>query len=219
MKKILLILIIILLLTGCHEEKEATEPKETETIEIIEEETYEDNNPIIVGLYNNGSLVHDYYSYYKDDYDVANFDVYFTNEEKTGSTNTKNNFNKYYKNYENISNYKIGFNITLKDNEKEFDETILSPDKTYALSPYIFVYLYDDINQVDGAWYSHVTKDTMKDNTIFSSIKLYMSRDSSKVVSPITLTVFTYDDMDDFDETGHYRGDSYYKVNIINKNY
>ena len=37
-----------------------------------------------------------------------------------------------------------------------------------------------------------------------------------KVTSPITLKVFTYDDEEDFDEDGHYRGISSHTL-IINK--
>ena len=35
--------------------------------------------------------------------------------------------------------------------------------------------------------------------------------------SPITLMVFTYDGMDDFDDSGLYRGNSFYKVLIDTK--
>ena len=37
---------------------------------------------------------------------------------------------------------------------------------------YIEVYLYDDIHQDDGAWYSHLTEATTNDETVISSIKL-----------------------------------------------
>ena len=54
----------------------------------------------------------------------------------------------------------------------------------------------------------------MKDNTIISSIKLFLAQEGKKITSPITLTVFTYDSDDDFTEDNHYRGISSYTVII-----
>ena len=43
-----------------------------------------------------------------------------------------------------------------------------------------------------------------------------MHKKSSDIISPITLTVFTYKDDDDFKD-GYYRGNSFYTVEIENK--
>ena len=67
------------------------------------------------------------------------------------------------------------------------------------------IYLYDDIHQEDGAWYSHVTEEEFNENTILTSIKLTGSTLTNDINSDITLTVFTYDE-DDFDESNNYRG-------------
>ena len=85
----------------------------------------------------------------------------------------------------------------------------------YYFDPYLYVYLYDDINQQDGAWYSHVEESQVNENTIFSSIKLYQVTDNFS--SPIKLTVFTYKSDDDFDTNGNYRGNSSYTINLIQK--
>lgn len=37
---------------------------------------------------------------------------------------------------------------------------------------FVEIYLYDDVHQADGAWYSHVTEADMTDETVFSSIKI-----------------------------------------------
>ena len=66
-------------------------------------------------------------------------------------------------------------------------------------------------------WYSHITKDDYKDDTIFSSIKLYMADKGTEITSPIILEVFTYDGEEDFDEKGHYRGISNHILRINNK--
>lgn len=219
MKKYLIILIILLTLSACSTKEEIkNNVKIVKEEEIKEEkEIYIDNNPIKVGLYSNGKLITTYKNKFKNDKDIANFDIYFTNEEDVYSNNTKYNFNKYKEQYENIDNYKIGFYIEFEDNEKKYEKIILDPDVEFALSPYIYIYLYDDIHQPDGAWYSHITKDDYNDDTVFSSIKLYMAEYCEKITTPITLTVFTYDDFDDFNEDGYYRGNSYHTVTIINE--
>lgn len=223
MKKKFILLLLILSLTACTNKQLDKkiiddEKKEENTITEPVEPVYIDDNPIKLGLYKNGKLVTEYKDTFKDNYDIASFDVYFTNESDVGSTNTKYNFNKYYQNYENIDNYKIGFYVSFVSEDQKIEKNILSPKDMYTLSPYIFNYLYDDIHQPDGAWYSHVEQKDVNDNTIYSSIKLYATDKGHKISSPITLTVFTYDSTDDFDENGFYRGNSAYTVTIINNN-
>ena len=222
MKKIIYILLITLIITACENKNAITETpinttsNEEEITKQPDEEPYKDENPIKVGLYSNKKLIKEYNNLFKDDKDIANFDVYFTNQEQVDSTDTAFNFKKYYEQYDNIEDYKIGFYISFKDQEKTYEKVVLDPDVEYALTPYIYIYLYDDVNQEKGAWYSHITKDTYNQNTIFSSIKLYMAQYSSKITTPITLTVFTYKDETDFDEDGYYRGNSYHTVTINN---
>ena len=218
MKKIFLILMIFVL-CSCNskvDEPISVDDKEEEIIVPTVPE-YVDDNPITVGLYQDGKLVKDVSAPIVNDLDIGSFDVYFTNLENVGSTNTKANFKKYYNTYENIDKYKIGFYISFNVGDKVMAGNILGPDKMYVVTPYIYNYLYDDVNQADGAWYSHVEKDQVKDNTIYSSIKLYAAEFTEQITSPITLTVFTYDDMDDFDEDGIYRGNSKYTITINRK--
>ena len=75
-------------------------------------------------------------------------------------------------------------------------------------------YLYDDVNLVPGKAYYHITQDVMYDYTIASSIKLVGDVDSYKIEGPITLKAFCFDTEDDFDEEGHYRGNSSYTITI-----
>ena len=219
MKKGLLIILCIFLLVGCTNQKEENKVDIIENTTVIDEpvETYKDDNPIKVGLYIDGKLLNELNKEFIDSQDLAVFDVYFTDEENVGTGSTKYLFNKYYNNYENIDNYKIGFEVSFDADNKHYEKVVLDPDVEFALSPYVYIYLYDDIHQADGSWYSHVTKDDYKDNTIFSSIKLYISGWSYQISTPITLKVFTYDGEEDFDEEGHYRGDSSHTVVINNK--
>ena len=217
MKKNIYLLLIILTLTACStKENTAIEVTPSPTEYIPTPTPYIDENPVIVGLYQNGKLVHDQTLSIINGVDIASYDVYFTNDENTGSANTKTNFNKYQNNYENNEKYKIGFFISFSVGDKLMASTITKPN-VYATTPYIYNYLYDDIHQPDGAWYSHVKENDVKDNTIYSSIKLFAAEKTEEITSPITLTVFTYDTPDDFDEEGNYRGKSKYTITISKK--
>ena len=218
MKKV--IVLSLLLLTACSKEindnidniiQDVTEPK------IETKEVYVDDNPITVGLYEKGRLIRDYKASFGIHKDVGYFEVCFTNDEYLGSSNVKRNFNKYYQNYQNIDNYKIGYYIKFATEEKEYEKVVLDPSAIFALGPYIYIYLYDDIHQKDNVIYNHMEMKDVKDNTIYSSIKLYTADGASKINSPITLTVFTYDGLDDFDQDGYYRGNSKYTI-VIEKN-
>ena len=222
MRKKLLLILCLLLVTGCtfgaDENLENSTSEEEETHEELPPvPVYVDENPVTVGLYQNGKLVKSVTAPVQASVDIASFDVYFTNEENVGGTNTKRNFNKYAANYENVNAYKIGFMISFSIDGEEITKTITGPKDTYIFGPYIYCYLYDDVHQPDGSWYSHVKENDVNDDTIYSSIKLYAVDDASKITSPITLTVFTYDTEDDFDEFGIYRGNSKYAITINKK--
>lgn len=223
MKKYVLLITILFMVTGCTDyNKKDLKDNESNSIEkqeetVPEEPVYVDENPVIVGLYQNGKLVKNIDATIRDDLDIGSFDVYFTNEENVGSTNTKRNFNKYYNNYEDAGKYKIGFYISFVTTDRKMEVVIKDPSARYNLWPYIYNYLYDDIHQVDGGWYSHVEEKDVNADTIYSSIKLYGAENTKDIISPITLTVFTYDTDDDFDDVGMYRGNSKYTITINKK--
>lgn len=215
MKKYLILIILLLTITSCKDDK-------TENIEVpeINETTitpYIDNNPIKVGLYQNNKLIKEYKTPTNENHkEIGVFNILYTNEEQLNNNSIKYNFNKYYNQYKNIDNYKIGFYISFEAEGKKIEKTILGPEDKHSMTPYLYNYLYDDIHQEDGVWYSHIEPEDMKENTIFSSIKLYSAQEGSKIKYPINLTVFTYDSNDDFNELGYYRGNSYYTITIIN---
>ena len=80
--------------------------------------------------------------------------------------------------------------------------------------PKLQCYLYDDINLKPTDRYYHITDETFNDNTICSSIKLVGDVNSNDIVSDVTLTVYTYDGIQDFDENGKYRGNSKYEIKL-----
>ncbi len=220
MKKIFLVF-IMLLLVGCKkEDKEEIErieklindPKPTPT--ISKEPEYIDTNPITVGLYKDKKLVKEYNGKFTDGKDLAIFNVVFSNDENLGNDSFKNIWKKYYDKYENIDEYKIGFEIEFEVNGEKQNNVMLDPKNQHKLHPYLYMYLYDDIH--NSGYYSHVTMDQVKDDTIYSSIKIYLHQQTKEITSPITLTVFTYKDDNDFID-GHYRGNSKYTITIYNK--
>lgn len=224
MKRILIILSLFLL-CGCsydnRMEPSITDNTNNEPSEIIEEE-YKDNNPIKLGLFladdsnyhNKSKLVDTYYTDFTSRKDLGSFEVFFTDDTTVDGNRFKDTWYKYYNMYENIDDYKIGFNIKfiLKDGTN-YSGNFLEPDE-YKFSDYFYVYLYDDVNQADGAFYSHLEE--VNDNTKITSIKIYAVDGIDKVENFI-LSVFTYKDSNDFDTDGNYRGSSIYGIRIKRK--
>lgn len=212
MKKTIILIIIVLLLSGCSDNFKKSEIKQEKKIEpIINEEEYIDDNPIKIGIYDGKNLVKDYETKLVSQSDLAVFSVCFTNDEILDSTSLKYNFKKYYQNYNSIDNYKIGFYINFTNDGKFYEANILSPDDMYVFYPFMYIYLYDDINQDDYTFYSHLTSDDITGSTVYSSIKLYLEQTN---IENISITAFTYDGEEDFSSSGYYRGNSKYTVNI-----
>ena len=211
MKRIFVLLIVLLLLGCSNNEVKEESIEEIEPVEEVKE-VYKDDNPIVVGLYgDNNKLVTDYYTY-KTGYKDLVFTAYYTNDESLIGGTLKSVWYNYYNKYSNIDKARIGYNITFNVEDKTISKNITFVDNEYIFDPYFYVYLYDDIHQ-NSSWYSHITKEQDTDSTMYTSIKLYLV-EIEKVTSPITLTVFTYDSDDDFDESGNYRGNSKYQIQI-----
>ena len=204
-----LVLILLLLLTGCTKIEEVVEVQEKKEEEIIK---YSDDNPIKIGIYENDlNLIKEYKTTKENNKDLI-FSFYYTDVEVLENRNQKANWNKYYNEYTNIDNYKIGFHFSFYVGEEKIERTILNPEE-YAFNPYFYIYIYDDINQPDYTFYSHLTEEDINENTIFSSIKLYLV-EPQQITSKIEFTVFTYDSLDDFDENNNNRGNSKYTITI-----
>jgi len=221
-KKIIQLLTILFILTGCQNNQNIQNNLEDipdNTIPEIKEEIYIDDNPIKVSLYDGKYKIKDTYeTTLKNLKDINVFDVYYTDIDKVESSSSRISYPKYYNQYENIENYKTGFYITFEANNESLDELVLDPSSQYNMNPYLYIYLYDDVNQKKGAYYSHLKMEDINENTIISSIKLFLGEKANLITSPITLTVFTYDGEEDFDEEGLYRGNSSYTIEITFKN-
>ena len=224
MKKIIALLIAIILITGCTNKKEINDSPKEEIKEPIKEEVeikdeYVDTNPIKVGLYiySNGKrfLAHEYVSAWPIYTDINGFTAYFSNEEVISNLRLQTVWKSLYNNYTNIDSYKIGYHIKFSTKDGDFSQTILKPSDDKNIYDYIQVYLYDDIHQ-DSSFYSHMTDDMIKDNTIFTTIKLTTSTKINDITSDIELTAFTYLDDNDFLD-GNYRGNSKFTTIIKKK--
>lgn len=192
-------------------------------VENKREKEYVDENKMQIGLYiDEGStkrLVDKYYCDFSAENVMGIFYAIPTKEEVVNGEDFKTIFDTYYNRYENKEKYKIGYNIKfeLKDG-RVIDETILNPDDAYYMFPKVQCYLYDDINLIPNRPYYHITQDIMTEDRICSSIKLVGDKESKNIISPIELTVFTFDGEDDFTPiTRKYRGNNKYTIYIYKK--
>lgn len=202
---------------------EIIKEKNKQRIGNEESSTYIDTNPIKIGLYiaRNGAkelVTEEYYTSFKAEGIMGIFYAVATGDEKISSSKYSTVWNEYWKKYNDYEKYKIGYNISFKMKDgTNVDQIILNPDDAYLMYPEIQFYLYDDINLKPGQRYYHVTKETVTDKTIYSSIKLVGDTETVNIDGDIALEVFTYDGKEDFDpNTGKYRGNSRYSITIKN---
>ena len=221
MKKII-VLVLILLLTACKVNNNEIINEEKEiTSEETKEEIYTDNNEVKLGLFlydnnytNKERLEDTYYTNFTSGTDIGSFEVFLTDEKIVNGKSFKNTWYNYYNKYQNIEHHKIGFNIKfiLKDGTT-YNANYFEPD-TFKFGKYFYTYLYDDVNQKDGSFYSHLEQ--IEENTLLTSIKIFAVEGIDEVENFI-LSAFTYDSEDDFDEEGNYRGNSIYVIRIKRK--
>lgn len=218
MNKLVIIFLLSLMVVVCKEqrlENKVKEPeKEVETVEEVPQKVIE----LALYEYNNNCFTKksEYYSSMEEYKDIAVFSVLYTDQEVINDNKFKELWNNYYSKYDNISDYKLGYEISFEvENGKKFDETILKPLEYshFSFCEYLYVWLYDDINQT-ASWYSHLEEDEYNDKTIMSSIKLMSTHMSSKITTPISLKVFVYKDLNDFDKNGKYIGNNEFTMLI-----
>lgn len=190
-----------------------------EPIEEIKPE-YVDTNTVDLGIYiDNGYnlqlVTQDYYCDWSPENVMGLFYAVPTKKETLPNTDFDTMWKDYINKYPNAQDCRIGYSLefTLDDGSQMY-YTILNPDDAYYTFPQVMSFLYDDVNLVPGKPYYHITQDVMYDYTICSSLKLVGDVDTYKITSDIKLTAFCFDSEDDFDDNGHYRGNSYYTITI-----
>lgn len=86
-----------------------------------------------------------------------------------------------------------GFLLEFDTPDGKCEKLILRPsDITDAYWDYIETYVYDDIHQTPGAWYSHLLDSEFTDETIITSVKI-TAGERIAAVKNLTLTVFLYE--------------------------
>ncbi len=229
-KLLIVIFAFSLLVFGCSNKKsnDKVKDKKDNEKEIIKEAPiypgYTDDNPIKIGFYeytNTGrNLLTEYNAPWINGKDIAVLTVFPTDDKVISSNYIQLAWKEYWNKYSDIDDYKIGYFIRFQlTNGDIIEKTILKPSDAMHDLFYIYIYLYDDIHQPIGAWYSHLEDKDIKKDTLFTSIKIYAAEKIEEVASPIELMAFTYDGNGDFDyDTNMYLGTSSYTININKKN-
>ena len=234
------------MLTGCGNEKKEEENKvdneistsvEPSVVTPLPTETPEptqvpsptprpDYGVTVMSLYKNyrdegarKKVIDSYESVWVQGQDISSFEVIASDLETipTEGRYFQDLWRTYWNAFENYEDCKIGYYVSfdLKSGEN-ISKTILVPEDVTGYSNYIENYLYDDINQVPGQWYSHLLDSEVDEDTVISSIKFTAGQDIDQVGDTITLTAFVYYSDDDFDSDGNYIGNVSYTITIKN---
>ena len=117
--------------------------------------------------------------------------------------------------FEGKEGCKIGYSVDFDlKNGEHIHKTLLKAGDELDYRPYLENYLYDDVHQAKGAWYSHLLPEEMNDNTLITSIKFTPGEKIDEVGDEIHATVFVYNSEDDFNEKGDYIGDVTAEITI-----
>ena len=185
---------------------ETTVPPETEPLYIPE--IY----PDVVGIYipaDDGTKtrvrVTEFSSTRKAKKDIDCFEIFASTDETVTGKSFRAMWNAVWEPHEMRENAKIGFVIEFTCGDEQVRKTLLKPSDAAEFYDYLEIYMYDDINQTPGQWYTHLDDDDMKEETVISSIKL---TSGSKIgeVGDIILTAFIYNGDDCFNSKGEYIG-------------
>lgn len=152
---------------------------------------------------------------WQEQQDIACFEA-FASQERTISLGWyRAVWDPYWRAFSESAAYKVGYALELTYVSGEVQtQMILGPKDTGAFWPFVEIYLYDDVNQPEGQWYSHLTEEDMQDETLCSSIKLTPGADIEKVAT-MNLTVFTYRSQAEFHkDDGSYLGFNRYSIDI-----
>ena len=141
--------------------------------------------------------------------DISSFEVIAAEDDTIQNNNRQFMYiwKEYWEKFENRDACKIGYFVSfdLKDGT-HIEKTIKKPSDVDSFFKYMECYLYDDINQTPGQWYSHITDAQMTDTSILTSIKFHCGTDVDKIGDHILLTAFIYTSDSDFNEDGKYIG-------------
>ena len=230
MKKMFL-MCLLLIICGCDYKYKTYNSKDMifdKTSSSKENETnepeYVDENPVKISLYVDNSIggldivKESFIDTWRLKRDIVVFGSLFDTKEEIESDYFQNIWKNSASQYENYDKYKTGWyvNFKLKDGTI-IDQMVFKPSDVEYFYDYLEIYLYDSANQPIGIWYSHLLDSQMNEDTIMTSMKLTAGSLYEEIEGEITISVFTYDGQDDFNEDGKYRGNSMSTVKVYNK--
>ncbi len=146
--------------------------------------------------------------------DIDCFEIMAATEDKLTGSSFRTIWKQAWDLHGDNEGAKIGFWIDFSlPKGMRVHRQILKPSDAKAFYDYLEVYLYDDVHQTPGVWYTHLEDKDMTEETVITSIKL---TSGSKIadVGDITLTAFIYQGEDCFDERGEYIGQVYDSIVI-----
>lgn len=155
------------------------------------------------GTFEPGADIKSTWSYHND---IASFYVFPENAQAEGFL--YDGFTDYWKklwaDYGDSDRAKIGYELTISlADGTDIVKKITKPSDTEEFYDYIEIYLYDDIHQEPGAWYSHLTDGQITGDTLMTSIKVTAGVNVDKVVS-VGIKTFSYADEDMGDSHASY---------------
>ena len=71
-------------------------------------------------------------------------------------------------------------------------------------------YLYDDYQNRGKSFYSHIESNQVTPETLYTAFKMQASYGCGDINSAIKFTVFTYDDLEDFDDDNKKNTDTFH---------
>lgn len=142
--------------------------------------------------------------------DISSFEVFATDVDSFNFQTAyfDDAFWGFWDTFEGKENCRIGYTVDfdLKSGE-HIHKTLKKAGDELEYRVYLENYLYDDVHQAKGAWYSHLLPEEMKDDTLMTSIKFTPGEKIDEVGDTITATAFVYNSDADFDGNGDYIGD------------
>ena len=214
--KLLFLLLSILLVTACGKTEEQVEVKEEPKKQMQEVEVsapiYTDDNTSPISFYslqgNKLIKLTEITKRLNIEEDIGIFQIYPSNEnEILLNKSFAESFYDEWQKYNQNNNIKIGFNIKFNLVNEEISYNIFDPSNTFDKWEYLMNYLYDDYANRGKGFYSHIEENQYNESTLFTALKIQSSYQCNEIISPIQVTVFTYDTEDDF-ENNEYRGNS-----------
>ena len=148
--------------------------------------------------------------------DIGSFEAIPSEEEVLDGSFFGDIFGAAWTAFPDANSCKIGYTLRYTlDDGSEIRYTMLSP-KHIEHTEYIECWLYDDYHRKPHKFYSHLKPNTMKRETLITSIKLTAGKQISHVTD-IWLTAFICASLDDFDADRNYIGPTSCTIHILKK--